>query len=86
MHMTKPKPIQCPKCKSIEINLDETGTWVTTHYCDGGHNNDPGEYFKVEGTCRSCKHVWRIKGEVTVSSDLQDRFDENIKLFKAKQL
>lgn len=71
------QPIKCPACKGLNIVIDETGTWLTSHCPDGTSNNEPGEYFRVDGRCLTCRKTWRIKGRIQFDGDLEERLEKN---------
>lgn len=68
------KPIRCPKCKTAKIWLRE---WINcfTDWEPGENEgyHGAGEYFKVEGHCKRCEHVWTLKGEIQMNDKLKER-------------
>jgi hypothetical protein len=60
--------VKCPKCKSKDLTLVEIWEGHAIHWqqTDGKFDRDegilePGDAYKVEGCCKSCKHRWTIR-------------------------
>lgn len=60
--------VRCPKCKSKDLILVEVGTWssefkVTCGKFDRQEGfHEPGSVDRLEATCSSCKHQWKVRG------------------------
>lgn len=70
-------PIRCPKCRSLNLCVSETGTWITKHFLDRTSDNNPGGYYMANGECLDCDWVWRIRGYTDFSYELKQRLERN---------
>ena len=79
--MTTIKPIRCPRCRNLDIELIEhidcASSW-TPGQSIGYHIT--GSYYKVTGSCSRCSKNWRLRGYIQVNDDLRSRLDENDRL------
>lgn len=60
--------VRCPKCGCFSLTLTEVweGHTISWEQEDGtfDRNNgalEPGDAYKVEGKCKRCSHVWRLR-------------------------
>jgi Zn ribbon nucleic-acid-binding protein len=70
---------KCPKCKSENLSITETGDYSTTWEQKNGYVNpeegihNPGGVYRVDGECINCGHIWKLKRlQIT---DLVDKND-----------
>ncbi len=66
--------VRCPKCKSVDVDLVElASTSMRFHQCpDGAIRRVESEVipqvYALQGECRPCDHVWRIRGHWQIST------------------
>lgn len=59
---------KCPKCKSDDLIFMEVweGHTITWECISGKFDREdgalePGDPYRVDGKCKKCQHVWRIR-------------------------
>ena len=69
--------LHCPKCRGRNLRLAEVwdGNGIYFEVEDGLMPDEATDHFAggpvfVEGKCRSCDHIWRVRGGVKSIYDL----------------
>lgn len=64
--------VRCPRCKSKDLFLIETGSWSSEFTViagsfdrsEGIHN--PESIDRLEAKCSACKHLWKVRGAIQI--------------------
>jgi len=60
--------LRCPKCKSANLDLVESGTWTTSWEVNAGKfdrdegYHTPGSIDRLDANCLACRHQWKPRG------------------------
>lgn len=81
------KPLRCPKCRSVNVQIVEvwhfsTITWDPGDAHDEG-NLEAGFPTRVEGLCLCCEHRWKMRGLIRVTEELHKRSAESRRILSS---
>jgi len=60
--------LRCPKCKSSDLALVETGTWSSEWIVKDGRldradgNHEPESVDRLDAKCSKCGYLWKPRG------------------------
>lgn len=60
--------LRCPRCRSGDLLLIETGTWTSQWTVKAGRfdreqgYHDPDSIDRLDAKCRGCDHMWKPRG------------------------
>jgi hypothetical protein len=76
--------LRCPKCRSRDLQLTETGEHHTTWDVRKGKLNrsagyhNPGLMLRVTGKCIACEHLWTVRGAIQITGCVKELDPETL--------
>jgi DNA-directed RNA polymerase subunit RPC12/RpoP len=73
--------VRCPKCRSRDLVLVETGEWASTWTVRGGRLDraagfhEPACILRIDAQCTRCQHFWKLRGGIQITDFCKEPSD-----------